>query len=152
MSLSYSLHDAIEDLSTCIYLLTEEPSSEPDNDASCISLAIHAVDNIAKHLNLRYRLTDVINYLSRVRGVHELNEDEASIIVKVLREVIRGKLDNLTIALSILYTTSKILKPRPIDLLLAIRAAFLNTLRAIEEGAIDNVTSINSMQAEVQIN
>jgi len=151
MSLSYSLYDAIEDLSACMYLLVEESRPEADNDVSCISLAIYAIDSIAAHLNLRYTLTDVVNYLNKVRGVHELNEDEASIVIKILREMIRGKSDNLTIALSTLYATSEISNPKPIDLLLAVRTAFLNTLRTIEESTVDNVMDISSIQAEVQI-
>ncbi|HIP57021.1 MAG TPA: hypothetical protein EYH02_02995 [Ignisphaera aggregans] len=150
MTLSYNLYEAIEDLSTCMYALAEESHPEVSNDVSCISSAIYAVDSIAAYLNLRYTLTDVVSYLDKVRGVHELNEDEVSIVIRTLKDMIEGELDGLKTALSVLYITNEIPNPKPIDLLLAVRAAFLNTLRVIEESSV-NTIGISSIQAEVQI-
>ncbi len=142
MALDLAVYDAIEDLSTCMYALSENPN--PIDMVDCVSLAVHTIDRIASKLGLEYRLPDVLSYTGKVRGVHELSEDEVSLVVNSLRKIFEGDFKVIKLALTILFNGEV---PRGVelrDLFLALRASFLQTLRALEEKLISDVVLVEA--------
>ncbi len=142
MALHLAIHDAIEDLSTCMYALSEDPN--PISVADCISLAVYAIDHVAAKLGVRYRLPDVLSYMDRVRGVHELSEDEVSLVVDSLRKVFRGDTRAIKLAMAVLSSSEVPQSATLTDLFLALRASFLQTLRALEEKLVSNVVLVKA--------
>ncbi len=147
MVLELAVYDAIEDLSTCMYALSED--SNPIDMVDCVSLAVHTIDRIASKLGIEYRLPDVLSYIDKVRGVHELSENEVSFIMDSLRKVFRGDLKVIKLAVATLLNGEVPQGVALRDLFLVLRASFLQTLRAVEEKHVSEVVLVEASEVPI---